>query len=204
MQRAIARAKRHNRREITPDDLLVGLLQTVARFNVAEIGPWIIDLEELDATWEEGVSGGPKVKYSVAAVGIFDRAAAIARRDGNSKVGVVHLLAAFGYEPGGLMETLRETLGFSAAHWRAALAQWQDSGGHRTRAKPSREARAEDPEEKSLLSPDEAAQLLGVHTQTIRGYIRSGRLPAYRLAGERALRIKREDLFRLLEPFSPE
>jgi hypothetical protein len=37
----------------------------------------------------------------------------------------------------------------------------------------------------------------------MRGYIRSGRLPAFRLAGERAIRIRRVDLEKLLEPLSP-
>jgi excisionase family DNA binding protein len=36
----------------------------------------------------------------------------------------------------------------------------------------------------------------------LRGYIKSGKLPAYRLAGEKVLRIKREDLMTLLEPVS--
>ena len=61
-----------------------------------------------------------------------------------------------------------------------------------------------DNEEKKYFSPDEAADFLGLHVQTIRGYIRTGKLPALRLAGERALRIKREELLNLLEPFEPE
>ncbi len=51
-----------------------------------------------------------------------------------------------------------------------------------------------------LFTVDQAAQFLGVHHQTLRGYIKSGKLPAYRLAGEKMLRIKREDLLALLEP----
>jgi excisionase family DNA binding protein len=58
--------------------------------------------------------------------------------------------------------------------------------------------------EKQFFSPDEAAEFLDIHTQTIRGYIRTGKLPALRLAGERALRIQREDLLALLEPYEPE
>ena len=55
-----------------------------------------------------------------------------------------------------------------------------------------------------FFSPNEVADFLGVHAQTIRGYIRTGKLSALRLAGERALRIKREDLIALLELFKPE
>jgi excisionase family DNA binding protein len=54
----------------------------------------------------------------------------------------------------------------------------------------------------AFFTVDQAAQFLGIHHQTLRGYIRSGKLPAYRLAGEKVLRIKREDLMALLEPVS--
>jgi excisionase family DNA binding protein len=51
-----------------------------------------------------------------------------------------------------------------------------------------------------LYSPEEAAEYLGVHVQTVRAWIRSGRLKASRLAGQRALRIKAADLMTVLEP----
>lgn len=47
---------------------------------------------------------------------------------------------------------------------------------------------------RQYLTPEDAAETLGVRVQTIRGYIRSGRLPAFWLAGERAIRILRADL----------
>lgn len=53
---------------------------------------------------------------------------------------------------------------------------------------------------RELFTVDQAAEFLGVHHQTLRGYIKSGKLLAYRLAGEKVLRIKREDLMALLEP----
>src|SRR5574341_1902539 len=53
---------------------------------------------------------------------------------------------------------------------------------------------------RALFTVDQAAEFLGVHHQTLRGYNKSGKLPAYRLAGEKVLRIKREDLMALLEP----
>src|SRR3989338_5262915 len=51
----------------------------------------------------------------------------------------------------------------------------------------------------AFFTVDQAAQFLGIHHQTLRGYIKGGKLPAYRLAGEKVLRIKREDLMELLE-----
>jgi excisionase family DNA binding protein len=54
-----------------------------------------------------------------------------------------------------------------------------------------------------LYSPEEAAEYLGVHVQTVRGWIRTGRLRASRLAGQRALRIRASDLTSVLEPVGP-
>lgn len=51
-----------------------------------------------------------------------------------------------------------------------------------------------------LRSPEQAAEYLGVHVETVRSWIRSGRLKATRLAGQRALRIRASDLVGLLEP----
>jgi excisionase family DNA binding protein len=57
--------------------------------------------------------------------------------------------------------------------------------------------------EEKLYSPEEAAEYLGVHVQTVRAWIRSGRLKASRLAGQRALRIAASDLQSVLEPVDP-
>lgn len=46
----------------------------------------------------------------------------------------------------------------------------------------------------------ETATLLKLSERSIRRYIRQGKLKAYRVAGERELRIKGQDLLRLLEP----
>jgi excisionase family DNA binding protein len=53
-----------------------------------------------------------------------------------------------------------------------------------------------------LYSPEEAAEYLNIHVQTVRAWIRSGRLRARRLAGQRALRITASDLQSVLEPIS--
>lgn len=50
-----------------------------------------------------------------------------------------------------------------------------------------------------MVTVAEAAKLLHVHTATIRRYINSGRLPAYRI-GRRRLAVRRRDLDRLIEP----
>ena len=55
-----------------------------------------------------------------------------------------------------------------------------------------------------LYSPEEAAEYLNIHVQTVRAWIRSGRLRARRLAGQRALRITASDLQSVLEPVQPD
>jgi excisionase family DNA binding protein len=50
----------------------------------------------------------------------------------------------------------------------------------------------------------ETAALLKLSERSIRRYIRQGKLKAYRVAGERELRIKGHDLLQLLEPVGNE
>jgi len=194
---AIFVAKQQNSTEVTGDHLLLGSLRAISCFGIATIGPWSIDLESLGVDWVTQPEGPkPKCIYSQAAVDIFDRATAIARSTGDLLT-VFHLLAAFATEDSGLMGELKRKLEITSAAWRAAIAQLASPNG--TTAKPE----TAKPVTRDFLTPEEAADALGVHVQTMRGYIRSGRLPAFRLAGERAIRIRRVDLEKLLEPLSP-
>ena len=56
--------------------------------------------------------------------------------------------------------------------------------------------------QKELFSVQEAAEFLGVSESTIRRYVSDGRLLAYRLGDERLIRIKRQDLDKLLSPIN--
>jgi excisionase family DNA binding protein len=56
------------------------------------------------------------------------------------------------------------------------------------------------PAAERLMTPEEVADYLKVHVQTVRAWIRSGRLPARRVAGLRALRVRAADVENLLEP----
>ena len=54
-----------------------------------------------------------------------------------------------------------------------------------------------------LFSVQEAAEFLGISKSTIYRYISDGRLSAYRLGQKRLIRIKRQDLDKLLIPINP-
>ena len=92
------------------------------------------------------------------------------------------------------MGALKRAHGITSATWRAAVARLSadETNGGKSGAKPE------------YLTTEEAAGTLGIHVQTMRAYIRSGRLPAFRLAGERSIRLLRADLEKVLEPLGGE
>ena len=197
---AIFTAKQRGTDEVTSDDLLLGCLRALSRFGVAEIGQWDLDLEALGVDWFRQPQGPPpKVSYSQEAVELFDRAAQIAKSDANAGLNLNHLLAAFGAEERGLMADLKRKYGITSALWRAAVARLGRDDTTCTKLDHS-----EKKNEREYLTPEEAAETLGVHVQTMRGYVRTGRLPAFRVAGERAIRILRTDLTKVLEPLETE
>ena len=98
------------------------------------------------------------------------------------------------------MGELKREYGITSASWRAALAHVSSGAA----GAPVSQAESEKKIAREYLTPEEAAEALGVHVQTMRAYIRSERLPAYRVAGERAIRILRTDLAKVLEPLGKE
>jgi excisionase family DNA binding protein len=202
---AIGLARKRGAGEVSADDLLQGGLLALSSLGVVEIAGVLVDLEALGLDWlAVPARQGAKVRYADDAVALFDRAARIAQVEreegprGPAPVKLVHLLAAVDWSRReGTLGKLA-ALGLNAAAWRHGLARLMNV---RTGANEQNEAKAR-PVEREYLSPEEAAGLLGVHVQTIRGYIRSGKLPAARLAGERAIRIRATDLARVLEPLT--
>lgn len=190
----------------------MGLFEAIARFGIVKIGPLTIDLEALGEVPDQALADHTdktqqKVAYGSGAVAVFERAALIARNDNSPNIELIHLLVAFADEQNRLMAQVKEKYAISSMEWRSALSQWQPISLKKRQAVSEMGSEIKSPMEfnqKQFFSPDEAAEFLGVHTQTIRGYIRTGKLPALRLAGERALRIQRDDLLALLEPFKPE
>lgn len=199
-RRGIARAKSRGAHEVSPDDLLLGALDEVSRFGIAWVGEWAIDINALDGTGAVGDPDSVRQRgsapvYGADVVRIFERASSLAREDGSSTIGLAHLLVAYGYEECRLMDRLREEHSFSDADWRAALARGRFGAPTRVTARTPDGGGAE-PE---ILDVEDAARYLGVHPQTVRNYVRDGRLPAYRLAGQRYIRVLRKDLLALLE-----
>ncbi len=218
---AIERARAQGRNELEPDDLLIGFLYAVSRFGIVRLGNLAIDLLALGIRFDLiEPAPGVKPRYSARTAACFDRAARLARADGLPQICPIHYLAVLG-EPGvASFDALMATHGLDHAQWRSALAACPAPVGSQTNpptsAHPQRAAASENrppaaclatseapggaPDgDAALLSPEEGARLLGLHIQTVRGYIRSGRLPAFRIAGERAIRIRRDDLVALLQ-----
>ena len=196
---AVAYARDRSDAAVHPEDLLLGALHATAKLGIVRFGPLTLDLTAIALAPPDGAAGrggsqGPR--YSTETAEIFDRAAGLAHADGESKMRLVHLLAAFGTDNSELMREQMSKYGFDDAEWRAGLAEWD-------RELSSNGDPANHPPAASVMSVDAAATALGVHAQTIRGYIRSGKLPAYRIAGERAIRILGTDVFGLLEPLEP-
>lgn len=190
---AAAYARNRGDSEIMPDDLLLGALQAVASLRVIRFDGLTIDLSAYPPVPErEDRSQGPR--YSQATAALFDEASAIARGDGEKRVRVVHLLAALGNMDSALMRDLAAQHDFGEVDWRAALSTWDDEQREREAARKDADL---------CMSVEDAAEALGVHQQTIRGYIKSGKLPAFRIAGERAIRVLASDLYGLLEPLDP-
>ncbi len=199
---AIFAAKSRGDAEVGPDHILLGCLRAISRFGIATVGPWRLDLESLGVDWLRQPDGPrPKVAYSQKAVDLFDCAAQIAKSVGESGISVNHLLAAFANEETGLMGELKRVHGITSASWRAAVAELDSE---RTNGSKPEGVTVEKTKSREYLTPEEAAQTLSIHVQTMRAYIRTGRLPAFRVAGERAIRILRADLGKVLEPLEVE
>jgi len=201
---AILLTKKRNLAEVTPDELLLGCILAISHFGIAQFGPVILDLEELGVDWlMPSDKSSPKVAYSQEVVALFDHAAQIAKAGGSSAIRIDHLLAAFAREESGLAGELKRKHGITNAGWRHAAAQLETGRAAQTRQEPKDDREAVS-SARDYLSPEDAAEALGIHVQTVRAYIRTGKLPALRLAGERAIRIRRSDLETVLEPLVPQ
>lgn len=166
-------------------------LRRFSRFGYFHFGPITIDVRMIaDIIERTGLPMDPGGRaYGDDFVSFSLLVADERRRSGQRQVDELHLLLAFMRMEDGLPARVFGELGVT----REAVESFARTGGRPPVAVG----------EEKLYSPEEAAEYLGVHVQTVRGWIRSGRLRASRLAGQRALRIAASDLQSVLEPVAP-
>jgi len=175
----------------TLDIMFLAYLLRTSQFGFFTFGPITIDTRMIEDTVRRGSprgAEGPSI-YDDSFIRFSRRLIDEVRRSGRSRIDELHFLLAFMRSDEGLPARIFSELGVSP----------EQVDQH---AQNLRRGTAEQDLEQ-LFSPEEAAKYLGVHVQTVRSWIRSGRLPASRLTGQRALRIRASDLRRVLEPIDP-
>lgn len=174
----------------TVDIHFLAFLRMFSRFGLFQFGPVSIETSVIEEVVQReierrNIPGRPAVADDLME---FTRAViAESHRSGRKQIDEMHYLLAFMRCKQGIPARVFGELGVSPEQVEAYAA--------------GRSAAMSDPEK--LYSPEEAADYLGVHVQTVRSWIRSGRLRASRLAGQRALRIRASDLQSVLEPVEP-
>jgi excisionase family DNA binding protein len=169
------------------DILFLGFLRAMARFGLFEFGPVTIYVPVIDEIVRRTARDPDDA--SVATLIEFSRhLRAEQQRTGRRRIDELHLLLAFMGMKSGLPARVFGELGVTPDQ----VEEYARTG------------RMPEVGLEKLFTPEEAAEYLGIHVQTVRAWIRSGRLKASRLAGQRALRIRASDLASVLEPVGPE
>lgn len=173
------------------DLAFLAFLRKASRFGYFTAGPVTIDVRLVEDLVERTVvrtTDEPgKHPYSHDYVRFSRVLMDEVRRSGRNRLDDLHLLLAFMRVGEGLPARVFGEFGISPEAMERHLRGETPTAGR----------------EERLYSPEEAAAYLGVHVQTVRAWIRAGRLPARRLAGQRALRIRASDLEGILEPLDP-
>lgn len=174
----------------TLDLYFLVFLRHLSRFGFFSFGPITIDVRMVEDIVERTIPRGPgsgPAAWSDDLVAFSGRLMDEVRRSGQRRIDELHFLLAFMRTPDGLPGRVFGELGVTPA-------MVEDYVRQEASTKPLLEP---------LYSPEDAAAYLGVRVQTVRAWIRSGRLKARRLAGQRALRIAASDLQAVLEPVQP-
>jgi excisionase family DNA binding protein len=171
------------------DVFFLAFLRRVERFGYFTLGPITVDVRLIEDIVSRTVvpvtMHPPELGDQMTRFSHF--LAQEVRRSGSRQTDDLHVLLALMRFNEGLPARVFGELGVTPEQ----IEEYVRTGG-----------RGPAPGEK-LYSPEEAAEYLGVHVQTVRAWIRSGRLRAHRLAGQRALRIRQSDLEGVLEPVTP-
>lgn len=180
----------------TLDMEFLSFLRMHSRLGFFIFGPIAIDLRVVEEQFYASAArgqGGPDHPPTADDLVRFSRTVVQEmRRTGRKDVDELTFLRAFMRTPEGLPGRVFGELGVSV----------EDVGRYITElsaGRPPERATAE-----RLLSTEEAAEYFRVHVQTVRAWIRAGKLPASKLAGQKSIRIKESDLTRVLEPIGPD
>lgn len=160
-------------------------LRRMSRFGYFTLGPITIDVRLVEDIVERTAELSETTGMTEDAVRFSHLLMEEVRRSGRARIDELHYLLAFMRCGDGLPARVFGELGVTAEQIARYLRR---TGGA-----------AVEPAGR-LMSPEEVAEYLGVHVQTVRAWIRSGRLPARRIAGLRALRIQFTDVQALLRP----
>jgi excisionase family DNA binding protein len=176
-------------RQSNIDVFFLSFLERVERFGYFTLGPITIDVRMIEDIVENTVipTGDPAPPFGEQMTRFSHLLAGEVRHLGRKRIDDLAVLLALMKFNEGLPARVFGELGVAADE----IEKYVRSGAMTPRAT------------ERLYSPEEAAEYLGVHVQTVRGWIRSGRLKASRLAGQRALRIRASDLQSVLEPLDP-
>jgi excisionase family DNA binding protein len=171
----------------TLDVLFCCFLRRLSRFGYFNVGPITVDVRLIEDIVERTAVPSDSTGMSDDNVRFSRVLMEEVRRSGRKRIDEVHYLLAFMRCGEGLPARVFGEIGVTPAQIERYL---KDSHGG---AAPADTA-------ERLMSPEEVAAYLGVHVRTVRGWIRAGRLPARRIAGLRALRVRAADVENLLQP----
>jgi excisionase family DNA binding protein len=180
---------------LTPDIEFVSFLRTFSRFGFFTFGPITIDVnlvEDLLIRSHPRGNGGPDhPPISDASLRYTDAISRTVNSSERPRVDELAFLLTLMRWPEGLPARVFGELGIRPEDLERYVAELgaapQPIHSHAER----------------LYSTEGAAEYLGVHVQTVRAWIRSGKLPASRLAGQKSIRIRERDLQSVLEPIDP-
>ena len=174
---------------VTLDIQFLVYLRKMARFGYFHFGPITIDVRLVEGIVERTAprGDGDRARLDDDMVRFSHVLMDEVHNSGQRRIDELHYLLAFMQVGEGLPGRVFGELGVT----REQVLDYARRGSAATATEPR------------LYSPEEAAEYLGVHVQTVRAWIRSGRLRASRLAGQRALRITSADLQSVLEPVDP-
>lgn len=187
-------ARRLNQGAVTVDMHFAAFLLAASRFGYFRFGPVTIDVRLVEEIVERTTTPAPpgepwRWAMADSNARFAETLSREVARSGRRRLDELHYLLAFMRTKEGLPARVFGELGVTPEQVEA-YARTLGEGPQ--------------PAEEKLYSPEEAAAYLGVHVKTVRGWIKSGRLRASRLAGQRALRIRASDLAAVLEPVDPE